>query len=93
MAVPLHLLLAAPELAVLDALEATLEASACALSAAHSDLHSSLSSTTPPSPQLYLADSILTQVCVLQHSLDNYRSLMARLVKDWHSQQEENSSP
>jgi hypothetical protein len=74
----LELVLCAPELAVLSALEATLHASAAALTAAHAELEAEdfMASPHPPSAQACLADALLTQVEALQHSLRRYRSLI-----------------
>jgi len=74
----LELVLCAPELAVLCALEATLSASAAALTAAHAELTAEdfAACPHPPSAQACLADSLLTQVEALQHSLRRYRTLV-----------------
>lgn len=74
----LHLVLYAPELAVLSALEATLRASAAALTAAHAELEAEdfAASPHPPSVQACLADALLTQVEALEHSLRRYRTFV-----------------
>jgi len=80
----LELVLCAPELAVLWALEATLHASAAALTAAHAELEAEdfAASPHPPSAQVCLADALLTQVEALQHSLRRYRSLIV-MREEW----------
>lgn len=80
----LELVLCAPELAVLAALEATLHASAAALTAAHSELTAEdfAASPHPPSAQACLADALLTQVQALQQSLRRYRTLVV-MQEEW----------
>lgn len=80
----LELVLCAPELAVLAALEATLRASAAALTAAHAELEAEdfAASPHPPSAQACLADALLTQVEALQHSLHRYRTLVV-MQEQW----------
>lgn len=80
----LELVLYAPELAVLAALEATLRASATALTAAHAELEAEdfAASPHPPSAQACLADALLTQVEALQHSLRRYRTLVV-MREEW----------
>jgi hypothetical protein len=80
----LELVLCAPELAVLAALEATLHASAAALTAAHAELEAEdfAASPHPPSAQACLADALLTQVEALQHSLRRYRTLVV-MQAEW----------
>lgn len=80
----LELVLYAPELAVLTALEATLRASAAALTAAHAELEAEdfAASPHPPSPQACLADALLTQVQALQHSLRRYLTLVV-MQEEW----------
>jgi hypothetical protein len=80
----LELVLSAPELPVLAALEATLSASATALSAAHAELDAEdfAASPHPPSAQACLADALLTQVAALQQSLRRYRTLVV-MQQEW----------
>lgn len=80
----LELVLCAPELAVLSALEATLRASVAALTAAHAELEAEdfAASPHPPSAQACLADALLTQVEALQHSLRRYRTLVV-MQEEW----------
>ncbi len=84
MATHLELVLCAPELAVLYALEATVRASAAALTAAHSELTAEdfAASPHPPSAQACLADALLTQLEALQHSLCRYRTLLL-MQEEW----------
>lgn len=78
MAASLELLLRAPELAVLDALEATLEAASLALTAAHPTLEAEdfAAAPHPPSPQACMADALLTHMEPLRQSLLRYRTLL-----------------
>jgi hypothetical protein len=80
----LELVLCAPELAVLVALEATLRASATALTAAHAELEAEdfAASPHPPSAQACLAAALLTQGEALQHSLRRYRTLVV-MREEW----------
>jgi hypothetical protein len=80
----LELVLCAPELAVLAALEATLSASVAALTAAHAELEAEdfVASPHPPSAQACLAAALLTQVEALQHSLRRYRTLVV-MREEW----------
>ncbi|ATB34549.1 hypothetical protein [Melittangium boletus] len=80
----LELVLCAPELAVLAALEATLRASAAALTAAHAELEAEdfAASPHPPSAQACLAAALLIQVEALQHSLRRYRTLIV-MREEW----------
>lgn len=80
----LELILYAPELAVLAALEATLSASVAALTAAHAELEAEdfMASPHPPSAQACLADALLSQVEALQHSLRRYRTLVV-MREEW----------
>ncbi|HYO57903.1 hypothetical protein [Archangium sp.] len=61
-----------------ERLEATLSASAAALTAAHAELTAEdfVASPHPPSAQVCLADALLTQVEALQQSLRRYRTLV-----------------
>lgn len=80
----LELVLCAPELAVLSALEATLHSSAAALTAAHAELEAEdfAASPHPPSAQACLAAALLTQLEALQHSLRRYRTLVV-MQQEW----------
>jgi len=84
MAAHLELVLCAPELAVLCALEATLSASAAALTAAHAELEAEdfAACPHPPSAQACLAVCLLAQVEALQHSLRRYRTLVV-MQEEW----------
>jgi hypothetical protein len=84
MAVTVKMLLGAPELAILDALEATLDASIEALSAAYPDLEriDLFVATEPTSTAACLADAIASQAQVLSRMLHNYRALIA-LQPEW----------
>jgi hypothetical protein len=84
MAAHLELVLLAPELPVLAALEATLSASATALRAAHAELDAEdfAASPHPPSAQACLADALLIQVESLQRSLRRYRTLVV-MRQEW----------
>ena len=84
MDVHLELALCAPELPVLSALEATLSASATALTAAHAELEAEdfAASPHPPSAQACLADALLTQVEALRQSLRRYRTLVV-MQQEW----------
>jgi hypothetical protein len=84
MAAHLDLLLRAPEMAVLDALEATLAASALALTAAHPEVEAEdfAAAPQPPSAQAALADALLTQVEGLRQGLCRYRTLVT-MQEEW----------
>jgi hypothetical protein len=74
----LQLLSQAPELAVLDALEATMVAASLALRAAHPELGQEDFAAAPhlPSLQSSMADAILTHLPPLHQSLRRYRTLL-----------------
>ena len=74
----LELLSQAPELAVLDALEATMAAASLALRAAHPELGEEdfAAAPHPPSLQSSMADAILTHLPPLRQSLRRYRTLL-----------------
>lgn len=78
MAVTTQALLGSPELAILHALEATLEASIEALSAAHPDLEriDLFVATEPTSTAACLADAIASQAQLLSRMVHNYRALI-----------------
>lgn len=80
----LELVLCAPELAVLAALDATLRASAAALIAAHAELEAEdfAASPHPPSAQACLAAALLSQVEALQLSPRRYRTLVV-MREEW----------
>lgn len=96
MSASLQLLLRAPELAVLDALEATLAASSLALTAAWPELEAEdfAAAPVPPSAQACLADALLTQMGALQQSLRRYRSLLV-MQEVWacYATADEHSTP
>lgn len=74
----LHVLSQAPELAVLEALEATSAAACLALRAAHPELGEAdfAVSPHPPSLQSAMADALLTHLAPLQKALHRYRCLL-----------------
>lgn len=80
----LELVLCAPELAVLAALDATLRVSVAALLPAHAQLEAEdfAASPHPPSAQACLAAALLSQVEALQHSLRRYRTLVV-MREEW----------
>jgi hypothetical protein len=74
----LQLLFQAPELAVLEVLEATIAATCLALRAAHPELGDEdfAAAPHPPSLQSSMADAILTHLPPLRQSLRRYRTLL-----------------
>ena len=74
----LRVLSQAPELAVLEALEATLVAASLALRAAHPELGEEdfAVSPHPPSLQSAMADALLTHLPPLRQALHRYRALL-----------------
>ena len=74
----LQMLSQAPELAVLEALEATLVAASLALRAAHPELGEEdfAVSPHPPSLQSAMADALLTHLPPLRQALHRYRCLL-----------------
>ncbi len=84
----LALLSQAPELAVLDALEATATAAALALRAVHPELEAEdfAAAPLPPSLQAAMADAILTHLQPLGQALRRYRTLLVmQQVWDCHT--------
>lgn len=76
MAVTVKMLLGAPELAVLDTLQAALDASVESLTAAHPDLERMelFIPAEPTSTAACLADLIVAQAQLLSRLLHNYRT-------------------
>lgn len=74
----LQVLSQAPELAVLEALEATIAAAGLALRAAHPELGEEdfAVSPHPPSLQSAMADALLTHLAPLRQALHRYRCLL-----------------
>jgi hypothetical protein len=74
----LELLSQAPELAVLDVLEAATQAASLALRCAHPELEQADFAAAPhlPSVQSSMADAILTLLPPLRQSLRRYRTLL-----------------
>lgn len=81
---PLQLLMRAPELAVLDALTATLDASARALTVAHDELYGldCVDAPTEPSVEAALAAGVLGHIEALHRALRRYRTALQRRP-DW----------
>jgi hypothetical protein len=73
-------LLEAPELALLNILNATLEQMTFALFAVHPELASgdSLEGCRTTSCELWVADAIQTNIAALQHLLERYKQVLER---------------